>query len=131
MGPAVVLAGSLAVCLLILGVAMRRTTDPERAEAWRLREALPWVLAAELVAGGLLIVFPRVPIAVAVGVHAYLAVAIIAMWRLVRLDAASDWMTPDQRRLRLVASGIGVAWLGIVLGLLLWIAELLDGGIGG
>jgi hypothetical protein len=131
MGPALVLAGSLAACLLVLGVALRRSTGPGRTEAWRAREALPWVLAAELVAGALLLVFPRVPVAVVVGVHAYLAVAIIALWRLARLDAASDWMTPPQRRLRLVASAAGIAWLGIVLGLLLWIAEMLDTGLAG
>ncbi len=66
-----------------------------------------------------------------VGVHAYLAVAIFAMWRLVRIDGASPWMTAERRRVRLVVSAIGVAWLGIVLGLLLWIAELLDGGLAG
>jgi hypothetical protein len=129
MGPAVVLAGALAACLLVLGVAMRRASGPRLADAPRIREALPWVLAAELVAGAMLLVFPRVPIAVVMGVHAYLAVALIAMWRLVRLDATSPWMTPSQRRLRLVASAIGVAWLGIVLGLALWIAVLLEGGL--
>ncbi len=128
MGPAVVLAGALGACLLLVGVAMRRVSGPPGLDPPRIRGALPWVVAAELVAAALLVVFPRVPVAVVVGVHGYLAVAIVAMWRLVRLDTASPWMSPEQRRLRLVGSAVGIGWLGIVLGLLLWIADLLDRG---
>ena len=62
------------------------------------------------------------------GLSVYVALAIATMWRMVGLDNTSRWMTPDQRRLRLSVSVIGLTWLGIVLGLLLRIAAVVATG---
>ncbi len=69
------------------------------------------------------------PALVVVGLTAYAGVAVAAMWRMVQLDRRSRWMDPARRRFRIGISVVAVAWLGIVLGLSLWIAASIASGV--
>jgi hypothetical protein len=125
MGPAVVVGGVVALSLLAVGLTMRRTAPGSRSQTPPFRQALPWVLGGVLVVGTILVVMPGVPAVVTVGLVAYTGVAVTSMWRLAALDRSSRWMTPARRRTRFGIAAVALTWLGIVLGLLLRIADLL------
>ena len=123
MGPAVVLGGLVVLSVVVLGVTLGTSPRGSRMDLPALRRALPWVLAGTVAVGvALLFVLPDVPWLVPLGLMAYAAVAIAAVWRLVTLDRASNWMTPSQRLARIAISSVALTWLGVVLGLLLLIA---------
>ena len=82
-----------------------------------------------LIVGVLLGVVAHAPPLVVVGLMAYTGVAATAMWRMVQLDRRSRWMEPDRRRFRIGISIVALAWLGIVLGLFLWIAASIASGV--
>jgi hypothetical protein len=78
-----------------------------------------------LLVGGALAAIPGVPLVVILGLVAYAGVAVAGTWRMASLDRASPWMVPSRRRARIGFAAIGLTWLGLVLGLLLRIADLL------
>ncbi len=124
MEPAIILGGFVALALLLLAAAMRRTRRPSGRAAPPFRRAAPWVAGGVLVVGAGLLAIPGVsPVVIAV-LPAYAGVAIAGMWRMASLDSVSPWMPPSRRRARLGATAIAVTWLGLVLGLLLAIVDL-------
>jgi len=127
MGPVLVLGGLVVLCLLALGVTMRYAPRSPRTRELAFRQATPWVVAAVAIVGVVLVVIPRVPPLVIVGLMAYAGVAVAALWRMVRLDRGSRWMEPSHRLARFALSVVALSWLGVVLGLLLWIAALFAG----
>jgi hypothetical protein len=127
MGPAVALAGLLAFCLLLFGVTMRRTGRMARRPVTPIRLVVPWVVAGVAIVAIVLVVIPGVPPVVILGLVTYTAVAVTATWRMASLDRASAWMPPSQRAARLGITAFALTWLGLVLGLLLRIADLLAG----
>lgn len=123
MGPAVVLGGLIVLSVIVLGVTLGAAPRGTRAGTSSFRFAVPWVVGGTIAVGvALVLVLPDAPWLVPVGLMAYSAVAIAAVWRLVTLDRASNWMTPNQRLVRIAISSVALAWLGVVLGLLLLIA---------
>ena len=128
MGPAVVFVALVVLSLLVLAATMRAGPRGTRNREPSFRKAAPLILAGVLVAACVLVVIVHAPWIVVAGLSVYVALAIATMWRMVRLDNTSRWMTPDQRRLRLSVSVIGLTWLGIVLGLLLRIAAVIATG---
>ncbi len=130
-GPVLVLGGLVVLCLLALGLAMRSAPRSARPRELAFRQASPWVVAAMLIVGAVLLAIPGVPALVVVGLMAYAGVAVAATWRMVRLDRDSRWMEPSHRKARIVLSVVALSWLGIVLGLLLWIAAAIAGGLYG
>jgi hypothetical protein len=129
MGSALALGCAVALSLLVLGIASRRAAPTSRLRTPPARQALPWIVAGMAVVGGTALVIPGMPAVVVVGLTAYAGVAILVAWRMVSLDRASRWMPPEQRRGRLVVTVIGLTWLGVVLGLLLRIADLVAGAL--
>lgn len=123
--PAFVLGGLVAASLLLIAVTLGRVRRPAHRRARPFRASLPWIALAVVVVGGALVVVPGVPAMAVVGLMAYTAVAAAATFRMASLDATSPWMTPSQRRARIGFTVVALTWLGIVLGLLLRIADLL------
>lgn len=125
MGPAIALVGLVAMSLLILGATMRRTGRTSRTQTPPFRSAVPWIAGAMLIVGGILVAVPGIPAGVVAGLVIYAGVAVTAMWRLVTLDRASRWMTPSRRLARFGFSAVALTWLGLVLGFLLDVADLI------
>lgn len=128
MGLAVVLGGLVVLTLGILGATLlgsRRAATDRRVS---FGPAMPLIVFGVVLVGMVLVVIPRVPTLVIVGSMAYTGFAVAAMWRMVQLDRRSRWMEPSQRRFRIGISVVALTWLGIVLGLLLWIAAYIAGG---
>jgi hypothetical protein len=123
MGPAFVLGGLVAVSLLVLGATMRRTWRASPRQMPPFRRALPWIVSAVLVLGIVLLAIPAVPPIAIAGLMGYAGIALAATWRMASLDRASPWMTPARRRARIGLAAVGLTWLGVVFGLLLWIAD--------
>lgn len=124
MGPAIVVGGVVAAAMFVLGIRLERgPRSPGRREL-RYRRALPWVAGMMTLVATLLISIPRAGPAVVLGLVLYAGLAAAAVWRMVTLDRASAWLPPARRHARFAMSIIGLTWLGIVLGLLLWIAGL-------
>jgi hypothetical protein len=88
---------------------------------------LPWTLGGVLVVGSVLLALPGVPPIVIVGLTAYARVAVTAVWRLASLDRGSRWMPQSRRLVRLGIAAVALTWLGIVLGLLLRLVDLVAG----
>lgn len=131
MEPVLLLGGLVAGCLVVLGIAMRRAPRPSYRTAAPFRRAVPWIAGAmALVACGLALI-PGIPPVVIAGLVAYTGFAVAATWRMASLDRVSPWMVPARRRARLGFSILGLAWLGLVLGLLLSLAEMVAGTPGG
>jgi hypothetical protein len=124
MGPAVVLGALVALSLLGLGATLRRTgrSSPRRASPFR--GAVPWVVGGVLLVGGALAAIPAVPPIVIGALMAYTGVAVTATWRMASLDRVSPWMPQSRRLARIGVAAVALTWLGLVLGLLLRIADL-------
>jgi len=132
MGPALLLAALVALSLLVFGMTMRRTDlRPVERPAPPLRKALPWVAGATLTIGVVLLLVPGVPAIVVVGLVAYTGVAAAGIWRMASLDRVSSWMVPSQRTARIGLTTVALTWLGIVLGMLLRIADMVAGAMDG
>ena len=129
MGPAVLLGGLVVLCLLVLASALAGTRRGTAGRPLAYRAAAPLVVAAMLVVAGVLGLVVNAPALVVAGLTAYTGVAVAAMWRLIQLDRASRWMEPGRRRFRIAISIVATAWLGIVLGLCLWIAASIASGV--
>ena len=124
MRPAVVLWGVVALGLVVLGATVYRTArTPHRHTPPFRRDAL-WIMVGVLAVGGLLVVIPAVPSIVVAGLMAYTGIAATAIWRMASLDEASPWMAHSRRLARFSIAAVGLAWLGVVFGLLLWIADM-------
>jgi hypothetical protein len=128
MGPAVILGGLVVVSLFVLGLTLLGSRRSARGRPVSFGPALPLIVFGVVLVGIVLMVIPRVPTLVIVGSMAYTGVAVAAMWRMAQLDRGSQWMETSQRRFRIGISVIALAWLGIVLGLSLWIAADIAGG---
>lgn len=127
MGPAMLIGGAVAAAMFALGARLERgPRTPGRREV-RRRRALPWVVGTMAFVGGVLLTIPVGSAVVALGLLVYSGLAAALTWRMVTLDRASAWLAPSRRRARLAVSVIGLTWLGVILGLLLWIADLLVG----
>jgi hypothetical protein len=124
MGPSIVLGVLVALSLLVLGVTMRRTRRPSHRPIPSFRQAVPWILGGLLAVGGVLMAIPAVPPMVTAGLVAYTGVAVTATWRMATLDRVSPWMPPSRRLARVGITVVALTWLGLVLGLLLGIADL-------
>ena len=125
MGPAVLLAGLVALSLLVLGATMRRSgRRPTHRPTPPFRNAVPWVVGAMVTIGVVLVIVQGVPRIVIVGLVAYTGVAVAGIWRMASLDRVSSWMVPSQRIARIGFTTVALTWLGIVLGLLLRIADM-------
>ena len=126
MPPIVALGGFLILSLFAVAVTLRSVPSSAPGRELSFRRAAPWIVAAVTVVGvGLAVI--RVPPLVIAGLMVYAGVAVAAMWRLVRLDRGSRWMAPAHRNARIAISIVALTWLGIVLGLLLWIAASIAG----
>jgi len=128
MGLAVALGGLVVLTLGILGAMVLGGRRAAKDREVSFGPALPLIAFGIVLVGLVLGVVPRVPTLVIVGSMAYTGVAVAAMWRMVQLDRGSRWMEPSQRRFRIGISIVAMTWLGIVLGLLLWIAASIAGG---
>jgi len=124
MRPAVVLWGVVALGLLVLGATMYRAARAPRRQTPPFRRDLPWIMGGVLAVGGVLVVIPAVPSIVVAGVMAYTGIAATAIWRMASLDEASPWMTQSRRLARFGIAAVALTWLGLVFGLLLWIADM-------
>ncbi len=124
MRPAVVLWGVLALGLLVLGATLVRTARASRRQGSPFRRDVPWILGGVLAVGGVLVVIPAVPSIVIAGVMAYTGIAATAIWRMGSLDEASPWMAQSRRLARFGIAAVALTWLGLVFGLLLWIADM-------
>ncbi|HEY6569548.1 MAG TPA: hypothetical protein VIZ22_04620 [Candidatus Limnocylindrales bacterium] len=127
MAPVVALGGLVVLSLLAVAATLRSAPGGVPGRELSFRMALPWIVAAVSLVGLLLVALPGVPWLVIAGLMAYAGVAVAAMWRLVRLDRASPWMAPAHRTARIAISIVALIWLGIVFGLLLWIAASIAG----
>ena len=128
MGLAVLLGGLVVLSLFVLGATLVGSRRSLKGGPISFAPAVPLIAFGVALVGVVLVIIPRVPTLVIVGSMAYTGVAVAAMWRMAQLDRGSRWMEPSQRRFRLSISIVAVAWLGIVLGLLLWIAAYIAGG---
>ena len=124
MGPALLFGLVVAISLLVLGWASRRTGRTARRQGAPWLDALPWVVTGMTAVAVGLVLIPGVPVAVIAGVLAYTGVAIAATWRMVTLDRVSSWMLPSHRLARFAFSGIALVCLGLLLALLLVVADL-------
>ncbi len=113
--------------LFAVAVTLRAAPGGAPGRELSYRRAAPWVVAAVSIVGVVLAVIGAPPLVTA-GLMVYAGVAVTAMWRLVRLDRGSRWMAPSHRNARIAISIVALTWLGIVLGLLLWIAASIAGG---
>ena len=128
MGLAVILGGLVVLSLFVLGATLLGSRRSAKDRPVSFGPVVPLIAFGVVLVGVVLVVIPRVPTLVIVGSMAYTGVAVAAMWRMAQLDRGSRWMEPTQRRFRLGISIVALAWLGIVLGLLLWIAASIAGG---
>ena len=126
MPPIVALGGFVILCLFAVAVTLRSAPSGAPGRELPIRRAAPWIVAAVAIVGVVLAVI-GVPPLVTAGLMVYAGVAVAAMWRLVRLDRGSRWMAPSHRSARIGISIVALSWLGIVLGLLLWIAASIAG----
>jgi hypothetical protein len=124
MGPAVVLLGLLALSLVALGVTMRQTAPASRTQVPPFRLAVPWIAGGMIAAAVVLVALPGVAPVVTAGLTVYTGVAVAALWRLASLDRRSRWMLPSERRARVGISVVALTWLGVILGLMLRLADL-------
>jgi hypothetical protein len=124
MRPAIVLWGVVALSLVVLGATMVRTARAPRRPTPPFRRDVPWIMGGILAMGGVLVVIPAVPPIVIAGVMAYTGIAATAIWRMASLDEASPWMARSRRLARFGVAAVALTWLGLVLGLLLWIASM-------
>ena len=124
MRPAVVLWGVLALSLLVLGATVYRTARPPHRQTPPFRRGVPWIMGGVLAVGSVLVLIPAVPSIVVAGLMAYTGVAATALWRMASLDGASPWMAQSRRLARIGIAAVALTWLGLVLGLLLWIADM-------
>src|SRR5512140_2930128 len=124
MRPAIVLWGVVAVSLLVLGATMYRTARAPRGQTPPFRRDVPWIMGGVLAVGGALVVIPAVPLIVVAGVMVYTGIAATAIWRMASLDESSPWMAQSRRLARFGIAAIALTWLGLVFGLLLWIADM-------
>jgi hypothetical protein len=125
MGPAVVLCGVLALSLLVLGATLHGHGRRSCGQSPPLRQGAPWIVGGVLAVGIALVAVPAIPPIVIAGLMAYTGVAATAAWRMAGLDRASPWMTQSRRLARLGVASVALTWLGVVLGLLLWIADMI------
>lgn len=123
--PAFILGSLVAACLLLVVATVGRIRRPAHRPARPFRAVLPWVALAVVAVGGALAAVPGMPGMVVVGLMAYTAVAVAALFRMATLDATSPWMPPSRRHARIGFTLVALTWLGIVLALLLRIADLL------
>jgi hypothetical protein len=77
-----------------------------------------------LAVGSVLVLIPAVPSIVVAGLMAYTGVAATALWRMACLDGASPWMAQSRRLARIGIAAVALTWLGLVFGMLLWIADV-------
>jgi hypothetical protein len=124
MRPAAVLWGVVALSLLVLGATMYRTVRAPHRQTSPFRRDVPWIIGGALAVGGILVVIPAVPLIVVVGVMAYTGIAATATWHMASLDGASPWMADSRRLARFAIAAVALTWLGLVFGLLLWIAAM-------
>jgi uncharacterized membrane protein len=124
MRQAIALWGVVALSLLVLGATVYRTARAPRRQTPPFRRDLPWIVGAVLAVGGVLVVIPAVPSMVVAGVMAYTGIAAAAIWRMASLDEASPWMAQSRRLARFGIAAVALTWLGLVFGLLLWIAAM-------
>ena len=130
MAPAVAIGGLVVLSLFALALTLRARPRPGSRVELRTIWAVPFVSAAVLVVGlVLLLLIPGVTPLVVVGLMAYTGVAAAAIWRMARLDSGSRWMEPSHRRARIAISAMALTWLGIILGLLLGIAAAIADGL--
>jgi hypothetical protein len=127
MAAAVVIGVIVAATLLAMGGGAEWRARRFGRPSLDRRRALPWMGGAAILVLSLLIaVSVRAPI-VLVGLAAYAGFAAFAVWRMATIDRGSSWLPPSRRQARFAFSVIGLTWLGIVLGLLLWIADMVAG----
>jgi hypothetical protein len=124
MGPVVVAGGVAAMALFVIGFRTERHPRAGRARNLDRRRALPWMAGAVILVISLVAATSTTGPIVMLGLVPYAAFAAFAVWRMAVLDRASIWLPPSRRQARLAVSLIGLTWLGVVLGLLLWIADL-------
>ena len=124
MRPAIALWGVVALSLVVLGATMVRTARAPRRQTPPFLRDVPWIMGGILAMGGVLVVIPAVPPIVIAGVMAYTGIAATAIWRMASLDEASPWMARSRRLARFGVAAVALTWLGLVLGLLLWIASM-------
>ena len=124
MHSAVVLWGAVALGLLMLGATVYRATRAPRRQTPAFRRDVPWIVGGVVAVGGALVVIPAVPSIVVAGVMAYTGIAATAIWRMGSLDEASPWMARSRRLARFGIAAVALTWLGLVFGLLLWIADM-------
>ena len=99
MAPAVAIGGLVVLSLFALALTLRARPRPGSRVELRTIWAVPFVSAAVLVVGlVLLLLIPGVTPLVVVGLMAYTGVAAAAIWRMARLDSGSRWMEPSHRR---------------------------------
>jgi hypothetical protein len=130
MGPALLLGGLIVLSLFVLATALVGITPGPTSRPVTYRYAIPVVVLGTVLVGVMLGVLAHAPPLVVVGLTTYTGVAATAMWRMVQLDRGSRWMEPARRRFRIGISIVAVVWLGIVLGLCLWIAASIASGVG-
>ncbi len=114
-----------ALALFALGLRTERSPRMRGTRVVSYRRGLPWVVGAMLLMGSVLTAIPGVPLVVVIGLVPYTGLAVMATWRMSSLDRASPWMLPSHRLARFGFSLLGLTWLGIVLGLLLQIVDLI------
>ncbi len=126
MGPATVVGALAALTLFGVGVAMHHAPRVPGRRAVAYRGALPWIAGSMILAATALTSAPFSPVVIA-GLTIYTGLAVAAVWRMASLDRASVWMVPSRRLVRFGLSSVGLIWLGLMLGLLLWIADMVAG----
>ena len=131
MSPAVVLWGVVALGLLVLGATVYRTARSPHGQTPPFRRDVPWIIGGVLAVGGFLVVIHAVPSIVIAGVMAYTGIAATAIWRMASLDGASPWMAQSRRLARFGIAAVALTWLGLVFGLLLWIADMVANALQG
>ncbi len=123
MGLAVLLAALVVLYLFGLGLAMRRAPRVPGSRTVPYRRALPWITGGMALAASVLAAIP-LPGIVIVSITIYTGLAVAAVWRMASLDRASVWMLPSRRLARISLSVVALIWLGSMLALLLWIADM-------
>jgi len=127
MGLAIAFGGLVAVAMFAFGASLDRGPRSPGHRQLHPRHALPWVAGTMLLVGSVLVATPITSPLVMIGLVLYAGLAAAVVWRMATLDRASAWLPPSRRRARFTVSVIGLTWLGMVLGLLLWIADQVAG----